>query len=83
MPWINLTLRRGALSKEKQHAVMSDLTNALMFWEKVPDTPVARHVMKGWVYEVAEDGDTTGAVLTTNCRSTLSRSAFPPDGSTC
>jgi phenylpyruvate tautomerase PptA (4-oxalocrotonate tautomerase family) len=57
MPWINLTLRRGALSKEKQHAMMADLTSALMFWEKVPETPVARKFMKGWVYEVAEDAD--------------------------
>jgi phenylpyruvate tautomerase PptA (4-oxalocrotonate tautomerase family) len=42
MPWINLTFRHGALSKEKQHALMADLTSALMFWEKVPDTPTAR-----------------------------------------
>jgi phenylpyruvate tautomerase PptA (4-oxalocrotonate tautomerase family) len=57
MPWINLTLRRGALNKERQHALMADLTSALMFWEKVPDTPAARKFMKGWVYEVAEDAD--------------------------
>jgi phenylpyruvate tautomerase PptA (4-oxalocrotonate tautomerase family) len=57
MPWINLTFRRGALSKEKQHALMADLTSALMFWEKVPDTPTARKFMKGWVYEVPEDAD--------------------------
>lgn len=57
MPWINLTLRRGALSKQVQHAVMAKLTEALMFWEKVPNTPRARGIMKGWVYEVAEDAD--------------------------
>lgn len=57
MPWINLTLRRGALKKEIQHAAMARLTEALMFWEKVPDTPRARKIMKGWVYEVAEDAD--------------------------
>ena len=28
-----------------------------MWWEKVPDTPTARKIMKGWVYEVAEDAD--------------------------
>ena len=57
MPWINLTIRRGALPKEVQHAVMARLTEALMFWEKVPNTPRARSIMKGWVYEVAEDAD--------------------------
>jgi phenylpyruvate tautomerase PptA (4-oxalocrotonate tautomerase family) len=57
MPWINLTLRRGALSKEVQHAAMARLTMVLMWWEKVPDTPKARSIMKGWVYEVAEDAD--------------------------
>ncbi len=57
MPWINLTLRRGALSKDVQRATMARLTKALMWWEKVPDTPRARAIMKGWVYEVAEDAD--------------------------
>ena len=57
MPWINLTARRGALTTEKRHALMADLTSALMFWEKVPDTPEARKMMKGWYYEVAEDAD--------------------------
>lgn len=57
MPWINLTVRRGALSRPQQHALMADLTSALMFWEKVPETPEARKMMKGWVYEVAEDAD--------------------------
>ena len=57
MPWINLTLRRGALSKPIQHAMMAKLTEALMWWEKVPNTPKARGIMKGWVYEVAEDSD--------------------------
>jgi hypothetical protein len=42
MPWINLTVRRGALAKPVQHAVMAKLTEVLMWWEKVPDTPVAR-----------------------------------------
>ena len=36
MPWINLTVRRGALTKEMQHAVMAKLTDALMFWENIP-----------------------------------------------
>lgn len=57
MPWINLTLRRGALAKPTQHALMEKLTEVLMWWEKVPNTPVARKIMKGWVYEVAEDAD--------------------------
>lgn len=57
MPWINLTLRRGAMTKEIQHAVMVRLTETLMYWEKVPNTPRARSIMKGWVYEVAEDAD--------------------------
>jgi phenylpyruvate tautomerase PptA (4-oxalocrotonate tautomerase family) len=57
MPWINLTLRCGALPRSAQHAVMAKLTEILMWWEKVPDTPTARSIMKGWVYEVAEDAD--------------------------
>ncbi len=57
MPWINLTLRRGALPKSAQHEVMSKLTEVLMWWEKVPDTAVARKIMKGWIYEVSEDAD--------------------------
>jgi phenylpyruvate tautomerase PptA (4-oxalocrotonate tautomerase family) len=57
MPWINLTLRRGALPKPVQHAMMAKLTEVLMWWEKVPSTPTARKIMKGWVYEVAEDAD--------------------------
>jgi phenylpyruvate tautomerase PptA (4-oxalocrotonate tautomerase family) len=60
MPWINLTMRRGALTKHMQHAVMAKLTDALMFWEKIPDTTEARKKMKGWVYEVAEDADYNG-----------------------
>ena len=59
MPWINLTLRRGALPKPVQHAVMAKLTEVLMWWEKVPNTPTASKIMKGWVYEVAEDADYT------------------------
>jgi phenylpyruvate tautomerase PptA (4-oxalocrotonate tautomerase family) len=57
MPWINLTLRRGALPKNVQHAMMARLTEVLMWWEKVPETPKARSIMKGWVYEVDEDAD--------------------------
>jgi phenylpyruvate tautomerase PptA (4-oxalocrotonate tautomerase family) len=57
VPWINLTLRRAALPKPVQHAVMAKLTEVLMWWEKVPNTPTARNMMKGWVYEVAEDAD--------------------------
>ena len=57
MPWINLTFRKGALSKSDQHALMAKLTDVLMWWEKVPDTPSARAIMKGWVYEVADDAD--------------------------
>ncbi len=60
MPWINLTLRRGAFTKNVQHAVMAKLTDALMFWEKIPDTPEARKKMMGWVYEVAEDSGYNG-----------------------
>ncbi len=60
MPWINLTARRGALSIEKRQALMADLTSALMFWEKIPDTAEARKMMKGWYYEVAEDADYNG-----------------------
>jgi phenylpyruvate tautomerase PptA (4-oxalocrotonate tautomerase family) len=60
MPWINLTLRKGALTKDVQHAVMRKLTDVLMWWEKVPDTPAARGIMKGWVYETAEDADYNG-----------------------
>jgi len=37
--------------------MMAKLTDVLMWWEKVPDTPTARKIMKGWVYEVAEDAD--------------------------
>jgi phenylpyruvate tautomerase PptA (4-oxalocrotonate tautomerase family) len=57
MPWINLTLRRGALPKTAQHQMMARLTDVLMWWEKVPDTPTARSIMKGWVCEVDEDAD--------------------------
>src|SRR6202171_5374064 len=57
MPWINLTVRRGTFTRDVQHAVMAKLTDALMFWEKIPDNPEARKKMMGWVYEVAEDSD--------------------------
>jgi phenylpyruvate tautomerase PptA (4-oxalocrotonate tautomerase family) len=60
MPWINLTVRKGTFTKEVQHAVMAKLTDALMFWEKIPDTPEARKKMKGWVYLVDEDSDYNG-----------------------
>ena len=59
MPWINLTLRRGALPKPVQHAAMAKLTEVLMWWERVPDTPTARSIMKGWIYEVDNDADYT------------------------
>jgi phenylpyruvate tautomerase PptA (4-oxalocrotonate tautomerase family) len=52
-----MTVRKGALSKDVQHALMAKLTDVLMWWEKVPDTRQARSIMKGWVYEVAEDAD--------------------------
>src|ERR1700683_3658828 len=57
MPWINLTLRRGARTKGAQHAMMPRLTDVLMWCEKVPNTPKARAIMKGWVYEVEEAAD--------------------------
>src|ERR1700756_4918365 len=60
MPWINLTVRQGTFTKEMQHAVMARFTDALIFWEKIPDTPEARKKMKGWVYEVAEDANYNG-----------------------
>ncbi len=60
MPWINLTVRRGTFTKETQHALMAKLTDALMFWERIPDTPEARKKMKGWVYEVDGDSDYNG-----------------------
>lgn len=60
MPWINLTLRRGAMPKAVQHAMMARLTETLMWWEKVPNTPTARSIMKGWVYEVDADADYNG-----------------------
>jgi phenylpyruvate tautomerase PptA (4-oxalocrotonate tautomerase family) len=61
MPWINLTVRRGTFTRDIQHAVMAKLTDALMFWERIPDTSEARKKMNGWVYEVAEDADYNGA----------------------
>jgi hypothetical protein len=64
MPWINSTVRRGALPKVVQHALMTKLTEILMWWEKVPDTPAARNFMKGWVYEVAEPASEPGRVTT-------------------
>lgn len=57
MPWINMTVRSGAVPKLVQHAIMAKLTDVLMWWEKIPDTAGARGIMKGWVYEVAEDAD--------------------------
>ena len=55
-----MTLQEGALSKQSQHALMAKLTEVLMWWEKVPDTPRARMIMKGWIYEVASDADYVG-----------------------
>src|SRR5216683_2212306 len=46
-PAINLTLRRGALPKPVRHAMMAKLTEVLMWWEKVPDTPAARKISAG------------------------------------
>ncbi|MGW1802382.1 tautomerase family protein [Streptomyces sp. NPDC001984] len=60
MPFINMTVREGALTTEQRHEAMARLTDALMFWEKVPETPAARKIMKGWVYEVAADADYNG-----------------------
>jgi hypothetical protein len=60
MPWINLTVRRETFTKELQHAVMAKLTDALMFWEKIPDSAEAQKKMKGWVYLVDEDSDYNG-----------------------
>ena len=58
MPWINLTLRRGALTKAVQHAVMAKLTDALMFWEKV-----TVHVVRaGTGAEKVEQSDDDGSV---------------------
>jgi phenylpyruvate tautomerase PptA (4-oxalocrotonate tautomerase family) len=57
MPWINVTLPSGALEKDQQEWLMAHLTKALMFWEKVPNTPEARRFMKGWVYEVSPRHD--------------------------
>jgi hypothetical protein len=37
--------------------MIAKLNEVLMWWEKVSDTPAARKFMKGWVYEVAGDGD--------------------------
>jgi phenylpyruvate tautomerase PptA (4-oxalocrotonate tautomerase family) len=62
MPWINLTIPAGALDPAQQDWVMSQLTNALMFWENVPDTPSARLFMKGWIYEVRPGADYVAGV---------------------
>lgn len=62
MPWINLTVRRGALAKSEQRALMEKLTEVLMWWERVPDTPTARSIMKGWIYEVDEDADYSAGI---------------------
>jgi phenylpyruvate tautomerase PptA (4-oxalocrotonate tautomerase family) len=57
MQWIKMTVRRGAMAKPVQHATIAKLTEVLMWWEKVPNTPKARSIMKGWVYEVDDDAD--------------------------
>src|ERR1700691_5338476 len=62
MPWINLSLRRGAMAKAVQHAIMAKLTEVLMWWEKVPNTPRARSIMKGWVYEVDDEADYSAGI---------------------
>jgi hypothetical protein len=46
-----------ATTVEHEALPLPKLTEVLMWWEKVPDTPTARKIMKGWVYEVAEDAD--------------------------
>jgi hypothetical protein len=35
--------------------MMAKPTEVLRWWEKVPDMPAARKIMRVWVYEVAED----------------------------
>jgi phenylpyruvate tautomerase PptA (4-oxalocrotonate tautomerase family) len=60
MPRINLTVRRGTFTKEAQHAVVAKLTDALMFWEKIPDTAEARMKMKAGSMKFAEDSDYNG-----------------------
>jgi len=62
MPWIKMTVRRGAMAKPVQHATIAKLTEVLMWCEKVPKTPKARSIMKGWVYEIDDDTD-YGAML--------------------
>jgi hypothetical protein len=37
--------------------MMAKPTKVLVWWEKVLDTPAARKIMRGRVYEVAEDAD--------------------------
>src|SRR5258708_1020040 len=54
---MNLTVRRGLLWKQVQHAMMTKVNEVLMWGEEVADTPATRKFMKGWVYEVAEDAD--------------------------
>jgi hypothetical protein len=56
--------------------MMTKLTEVLMWWEKVPDTPAARKFLKGWVYEVAEDADAIPAAQIMTGRSTFSKSVF-------
>lgn len=60
MPWINLTVRRGVWSAEQQDAAFARMTDTLMAWENVPDTPAARAFTKGWVYEVNDGADYVG-----------------------
>jgi hypothetical protein len=55
---------------------MGKLTEILMWWEKVPNTLRARSIMKGWVYEVAEDRITLLAARYTKSHSISSISEF-------
>jgi phenylpyruvate tautomerase PptA (4-oxalocrotonate tautomerase family) len=52
MPMIDLTLPRGALSKEQLQALMHRAVKTLMWWEKIPDTPEARKIAWAFVNEV-------------------------------
>jgi hypothetical protein len=82
MPWINLTLRRGAFTKTVQHAVMAKLTDALIFWEKIPDTPEARKKTMGGFMKSLRTPTTTVALLTTKILFISLRCACLPAGLT-
>ena len=52
MPMIELSLTKGALTEDKLQALMHRATKVLMFWEKIPDTPEARHIAWSFATEV-------------------------------